>query len=327
MKKLLLFLAVAAGLAAAPKPDVTVALDGTGQYKSLQEAISAAPMRTDPAPPRWVILVKPGTYNERVYVQRERGNIHVIGEDTEKTVIAYNMHANMPGPDGKPIGTFRTPTVQIDGDGMIWENITFANTAGESGRTVDGLKVGQALALRADGDRLQFRHCRFLGWQDTILVNRGRHYFLDCYVEGSVDFIFGAATSYFDHCHLHQLREGFFTAASTPKDQPYGYVFADCKLTGAEGAHAYLGRPWRSFAKTIFLRSEMSAVVRPEGWNNWAKPDAEKTTYYGEFGSTGPGASPATRVAWSHQLTTDEASALTPEKVLAGTDGWNPKAP
>src|SRR5882757_4028306 len=215
IRYLALFLALAGLASAAPKPDVVVAADGSGQYTSLQDAISAAPMKTDPATPRWVIFVKAGTYHERIYVQRERGNIHVIGEDEAKTVIAYNMHARMPGPDGKEIGTFRTPTVQIDCDGMIWENLTLANTAGESRKIVDGLEVGQALALRADGDRLEFRHCRFLGWQDTILVNRGRHYFKDCYIEGSVDFIFGAATSYFDHCHIHQLRQGYLTAAST----------------------------------------------------------------------------------------------------------------
>ena len=158
-------------------------------------------------------------------------------------------------------------------------------------------------------------------------MNRGRHYFTDCYIEGTVDFIFGAATSYFDHCHIHQLRQGYLTAASTPKDQPYGYVFADCQVTGAEGAKTWLGRPWRNFAKTVFLRTEMSAVVQPEGWNNWSKTDAEKTTYYGEFASTGPGASPATRASWSHQLTAAEAATLTPEKVLAGADGWNPLAP
>ncbi len=325
IRSLALLLALAGLASATPKPDVIVALDGSGQYKSLQEAISAAPMKTDPATPRWVIFVKAGTYNERIYVQRERGNIHVIGEDRAKTVIAYNMHANMPGPDGKPIGTFRTPTVQVDGDGMIWENLTLANTIGESGKMVDGLKVGQALALRADGDRLEFRHCRFLGWQDAILTNRGRHYFFDCYIEGSVDFIFGAATAYFDHCHIHELREGYFTAASTPKDAPYGYVFADCQLTGAEGAHAYLGRPWRNFAKTIFLRTEMSAVVPAAGWNNWSKPDAELTTLYAEFGSTGPGANDAARVKWAKPLTAAEAATLTPAKVLAGHDGWNPQ--
>lgn len=313
--------------AAPPKPDVIVAADGSGQYTSLQEAISAAPMKTDPAAPRWVIFVKAGTYNERIYVQRERGHIRVIGEDTEKTVIAYNQHANLPGPDGKIIGTFRTPTVQVDGDGMIWENLTLANSAGESGKRPDGTTVGQALALRADGDRLEFRHCRFLGWQDTVLVNRGRHYFVDCYIEGSVDFIFGAATVYFDRCHIHALRDGFLTAASTPKGAPFGYVFADCKITGGEGVKTYLGRPWRVFAQTVFLRTEMSAAVRAEGWNNWNKPDAETTTFYAEFGSTGPGANPAARVPWAKPLTAAEAAALTPGKVLAGADGWNPAQP
>ncbi|MDI1247606.1 MAG: pectinesterase family protein [Lacunisphaera sp.] len=310
-------LATVALPAAAPQPDVTVAADGTGQYTSLQEAISAAPMKTDPATPRWVIFVKAGTYRERIYVQRERGNIHVLGEDRDKTVVVYNQHANLPGPDGKPIGTFRTPTVQIDGDGMIWENLTLANDAGP---------VGQALALRADGDRLEFRRCRFLGWQDTILVNRGRHYFADCYIEGHVDFIFGAATVFFDRCHIHVLKNGYITAASTPKDQPYGYVFADCRITGADGVQTYLGRPWRAYAQTVFLRTEMSAAVRAEGWNNWNKPDAENTTCYAEFGSTGPGANDAARVKWAKPLTVAEAAALTPHKVLAGADGWNPAA-
>ena len=213
--------------------DAVVAADGSGQYKSVQEAISAAPMRTGAADPSWVILVKPGTYQERVYVQRERGNITVTGEDAEKTIITFNLNATLPGPDGKPIGTFRTPTVQIDGDGMVWENLTIANSAGP---------VGQALALRVDGDRVVFKHCRFLGWQDTILVNRGRHYFADCYIEGHVDFIFGAATAYFERCHIHCLKDGYITAASTPEGQAHGFVFADCQITGADGREN-LSRP------------------------------------------------------------------------------------
>jgi pectinesterase len=300
---------------ASPKADVVVAADGTGNYTSLQEAISAAPMKTDPAAPRWVIFVKAGSYPERIYVQRERGQIHVIGEDAEKTIVTYGLHANLPGPDGKPIGTFRTPTLQIDGDGMIWENITLANSAGP---------VGQALALRADGDRLEFRHCRFLGWQDTILVNRGRHYFADCYIEGHVDFIFGGATAYFERCHVHCLRDGYITAASTPKDQPFGFVFANCKITGEPGVKTYLGRPWRDFAKTVFLHTEMSDVVRPEGWHNWNKPHAEQTTSYAEFGSSGAGAEAARRAKWTKPLSADEAAKLTRESVLAGADSWCP---
>jgi len=304
--------------AAAPAPDAIVALDGSGAYASVQDAISAAPMRTGHDEPRWTIFVKAGTYRERVYVQRERGNISVVGEDAAKTIITYDLHASLPGPDGKPIGTFRTPTVQIDGDGMIWENLTLANSAGP---------VGQALALRVDGDRVIFRHCRFLGWQDTILVNRGRQYFSDCYIEGHVDFIFGAATSYFDHCHIHCLKDGYVTAASTPEGQPYGFVFADCQLTGADGVKTYLGRPWRNFAKTVFLRTAMSAVVRREGWHNWDKPAAEKTTWYGEFASTGPGAGSTARVPWAKVLNAEEAAAFSPVRVLAGSDGWNPAKP
>jgi len=321
---LLALLCSAPLLRAAPQPDVIVAPDGSGQYTSLQEAISAAPMKTDPATPRWVIFVKAGTYRERIYVQRERGNIHVLGEDQVRTVVVYNQHANIPGPDGKPIGTFRTPTVQIDGDGMIWENHTLANAAGRPGPRPDGPPVAQALALRADGDRLEFRRVRFLGWQDTILVNRGRHYFTDCYIEGHVDFIFGAATSYFDRCHIHVLADGYITAASTPKEQDHGYVFADCRITGEEGVKTYLGRPWRDFAKTVFLRTEMSAAVRPEGWHNWKKPQAELTTFYAEFASTGLGASPDTRVPWARPLTAELAAGLTPRAVLGGADGWDP---
>ena len=314
------FLALLAGGAAtaraeAPKADAVVATDGSGDYKSLQDAISAAPMRTGATDPAWVIFVKAGTYRERVYVQRERGNILVRGEDAARTVITYDLHADVPGPDGKPIGTFRTPTVQIDGDGMVWENLTIANGAGP---------VGQAVALRVDGDRVIFRHCRFLGWQDTVLVNRGRLYFADCYIEGYVDFIFGAATAYFDRCEIHCLRDGYVTAASTPEGQPYGLVFADCTVTGDTGVKTYLGRPWRNFARTVFLRTALSEVVRPTGWSNWDKPAAEKTARYAEFACTGPGAGPAGRVPWAQKQESGDSSRYTPAAVLAGTDDWRP---
>ncbi len=300
-------------------PDVVVSADGDGDYTSLQEAIAKAPMRTGADDPRWVIRVKPGTYRERIYVQRERGRILVRGDDPLTTTVAFDLHAGVVGPDGKPIGTFATPTVQIDGDGMIWEDITLANTAGP---------VGQALALRADGDRLVFRRCRFLGWQDTVLVNRGRHYFEDCHIEGHVDFIFGAAIAFFARCHIHCLRDGYITAASTPEGAAHGYVFADCRVTTGEEVKkgVYLGRPWRNFARTVFLRTELAGNIRPEGWHNWNKPEAEQTTFYAEFASTGPGASPATRVPWAKTLTAGEADALTPDAVLAGPDGWQPSA-
>jgi pectinesterase len=307
-------------------PDAVVAPDGSGDFTSVQEAISRAPMRTGKSDPRWVILVKPGTYRERIHVQRERGNILVRGEEAAKSVIVFDQHANIPGPDGKIIGTFRTPTVWIDADGMIWENITLANDAGRPGPRDGGPPVGQALALRVDGERVIFRGCRFLGWQDTILTTRGRQYFVDCYIEGNVDFIFGGGTAYFDRCHIHCLADGYITAASTPEGEAHGFVFADCRITGDEGVHTYLGRPWRDFAKTVFIRTEMSDVVRPEGWHNWNKPGAEQTTFYREFGNTGSGSDPAGRAKWAPQLGTGEGARFTPTMVLRGADGWNPAA-
>ncbi|HZS03629.1 MAG TPA: pectinesterase family protein [Blastocatellia bacterium] len=309
----LVLLAACAGRALAA--DATVAPNGDGQFKSIHDAIMAAPQGLPSAEYPWVIHVKPGVYKELIYVQRERRYIRLEGEDAATTIITFNLNATLPGPDGKPIGTFRTPTVQVDGDGFSAENITFENSAGP---------VGQALALRVDADQVSFNNCRFLGWQDTILLNRGRQYFEDCYITGHVDFIFGGATAFFERCHIHVLRDGYITAASTPENQPYGFVFNNCRITGEPGVRTYLGRPWRGFAHTVFLNTEMSEVVRPEGWHHWTGPEREKTARYAEYHSTGAGSGDAARVRWARRLTADEAQALTREKVLGG---WNPKAP
>lgn len=176
-----------------------------------------------------------------------------------------------------------------------------------------------------DGDRATFRHCRFLGWQDTILLNRGRQYFENCDIAGAVDFIFGAATAWFEKCRIECLGDGYITAASTPVDQPFGFVFSNCEITGANpGVKIFLGRPWRIYAGTIFLNTEMSGVIRPEGWNDWKKTAAHTTARYAEFNSTGAGASPTNRPDWIKQLTKSEAEKITVQKVLGDNDGWNP---
>ena len=318
----LLMLVLSAGVAALPSAraaqsngritEVMVAQDGSGQFTNVQAAIMSVPMgfATNPV----VIRIKPGTYREVIYIQREKRFFHLVGEDAAKTVLTYNLNANMTGPDGKPIGTFRTPSVQIDAEDFTAENITFENSAGP---------VGQALAIRVDGDRAVFRNCRFLGWQDTILVNRGRHYFENCYIEGHVDFIFGGATCWFERCKIHCLRDGYITAASTPDTNQYGYVFSNCEITGVTGAKTYLGRPWRDFAAVAFLNTTMSEVVRPEGWNNWGKPEREKTTRYAEFGSTGAGANNSKRVKWAKPLNAAEARGITLPEVLGGIDHWD----
>lgn len=314
---LLISLGVCASEAKAFQADATVAPNGDGQFKSIQDAINAAPQTTSSTKP-WTIRIKPGIYKENIYVQREKRFVRLVGEDAAKTILTYNLNANILGQDGKPIGTFRTPSTVIDADDFTAENLTFENSAGP---------VGQALAIRLDGDRATFRNCRFLGWQDTILANRGRHYFEDCYIAGHVDFIFGGATVFFERCHIHCLRNGYITAASTPTEQPFGFVFSHCRITGeTPEVKTYLGRPWRAFASVIFLNTEMSDVVRPVGWHNWDKPDREKTSRYAEFKSTGPGAQKEARMPWSRQLSAAEARSITVEKVLDGIDKWNPTA-
>ena len=293
--------------------DIVVAQDGSGQFKTVQEAIMSVPAGTAANPV--TIRIKPGTYKELIYIQHEKRFFRLIGENATTTILTFDLHANIVGKDGKPIGTFRTPSTVVDADDFIAENLTFENSAGP---------VGQALAIRVDGDRVVFRNCRFLGWQDTVLLNRGRQYFEDCYIAGHVDFIFGAATAFFERCHIHSLRSGYITAASTYDYHPYGFVFSRCKLTGEPDARTYLGRPWRDFSNVIFLNTEMTGVVRPEGWNNWNIPAREKTVRYAEFNSSGSGASPQTRVQWSRQLTKAQAKRITVSSVLSGTDGWNP---
>jgi pectinesterase len=294
---------------------VTVAQDGSGQFTNVQDAIMSVPMgyATNPV----VIRIKPGIYQEQLYLQREKRFFRLVGENATNTILTFALHANLPGPDGKPIGTFRTPSTLVDAEDFTAENLTFANSAGP---------VGQALAIRLDGDRAVFRNCRFLGWQDTILVNRGRHYFENCYIEGHVDFIFGGATCWFERCHIHCLRDGYITAASTPDTNAHGYVFNRCEITGAPGVKTYLGRPWRDFAATIFMNCKLSEVVRPEGWHNWGKPAREQTTRYAEFNNTGPGADSGQRVRWARPLTPAAAAAITLPRVLGGADGWNPLA-
>ena len=305
----------AAAVRAAP-PDVIVAADGTGTFKTIREAIETAPQLARETGERYTILVKPGIYRELVYVQREKRFITLVGENAEKTILSFDLSAGLPGPDDKPMGTFRTPTLTVDADDFTIENLTIENAAGAR---------GQALALRADGDRVTYRRCRFLGWQDTILVNRGRHYFEDCHIEGAVDFIFGAGTAFFERCTLRCVGPGYITAASTPDFQAFGFVFSRCTITGANpDIRTFLGRPWRDYAKTVFLETEMSAVVQPAGWDNWKKPAAEKTTFFAEYASTGLGASTDERVKWSRQLSATEAANYTRANVLAGADGWDP---
>lgn len=300
--------------AVSAQTNLYVAAGGGAQFRSVQQAIMSVPSGSRENPV--IIHIAPGIYRELIYVQREKQFFKLVGENSTNTILTFGLYAGMTNLDGKPIGTFRTPSTTIDADDFTAENLTFENSAGP---------VGQALALRVNGDRVAFRHCRFLGWQDTIFLDRGRQYFEDCDIAGHVDFIFGAATAWFEKCHINCLGNGYITAASTPADQPYGFVFLHCTIAGNQpGVKTFLGRPWRLHASTIFLNCEMSDAVRPAGWFDWKKPEAHQTARYAEFNSAGPGADPRQRVSWAKSLTADEAGRITVEQVLGGSDHWNP---
>ncbi len=305
-----LFLFIA-GLSA--QTNLYVAADGSAQFTSVQSAIMSVPSGSRENPV--VIHIAPGVYKELIYVQREKSCFRLVGSSPTNTILTFNLYAGITNAEGHPIGTFKTPSTTIDADDFCAENLTFENSAGP---------VGQALAIRVDGDRASFRHCRFLGWQDTILLNRGRQYFEDCYIAGHVDFIFGAATAWFEKCEIHALRDGYLTAASTPVNVPYGFIFSNCRITAEPNVKTLLGRPWRIYASTIYLNCDLSQAVRPAGWFDWNKPEAHQTVRYAEFNSGGAGASPGTRPDWARQLTESEARKITISRVLGGTDNWVP---
>lgn len=321
MKKLIiLFAAIISSVAidAANKYDnpdtLFVARDGTAEFRTINEAVEVCRAFMEY---HKVIFVKKGVYKEKVIIPSWLTHIEICGEDAENTIITYDDHANIRLPEtGKPMGTFRTFTVKVEGSYITFKNITIENNAA---------RLGQAVALHTEGDHLLFIGCRFLGNQDTVYTGVGgtRLYFKDCYIEGTTDFIFGPSTAWFEGCTIFSKINSYVTAASTPADVAYGYVFNKCKLTAAEGAtKVYLGRPWRPYAYTLFMNCELGSHILPAGWYNWDNADNEKTARYLEYNNTGAGAAKAERAPWSRQLTKKEAAKITIENVLGNENGW-----
>lgn len=318
---LLFFILILAASAAQAQTDATfltavVAKDGSGDFTTIQAAMAKIGMGTSDKPA--TIYVRKGVYRELVYAQREKRYVRLIGEDPQTTILVHGLHAKMTGLDGEKIGTFRTPTFFIDADDFTVENMTIQNDAGP---------VGQALAITVNGDRVLFRNCRFLGHQDTVFLNRGRQYFEGCSIEGTTDFLFGGATAWFENCDIRSLDSSYLTATATPPEAAFGFIFNACRISVAEGEASYLGRPWRDHAATLFMRCELGAGIRPEGWHNWDKSWREGTCRYLEYRNTGPGAERSGRVSWARELTPNEADLITPATALGGCDGWDPTLP
>ena len=345
-------------------------------FPTIQNALDHHPFATDGG--RVYIEIAPGTYHERIIITQNHTNITLVGtgKSPEEVVITNSLNAKTAG------GTFFTETVEANGPGFEADNLTMENTAGNT---------GQAVALANRSDRSVIKHCRLLGHQDTLFADYGRQYYVDSYIEGGVDYIFGNAAAVFDHDELHSNGPGFVTAQSrTDPNQPTGYIILNSRVTanltpattpgapshaqrevgmqessagttagapsqgvpseparggGSElrsggsdastpGAKSIasahntigLGRPWRTYSRVIYINTSLPAEMNPAGWNNWGNPANERTAYYAESNSTGPGASPSTRAPWSHQLTPAETKQYLPQTFLAGPDHWDPIA-
>lgn len=295
---------------------IIVARDGTGHFRTVDDAIEVCRAFMEY---HKVIFVKKGVYKEKLIIPSFLTNIEICGEDRDNTIITYDDHANVNMANNRKLGTFRTYTLKIEGNDITIKNITIENNAA---------KLGQAVALHTEGDRLKFINCRFLGNQDTIYtgVEGTRLYFKDCYIEGTTDFIFGPSIAWFENCVIKNKSNSYITAASTPKDQPYGYIFNNCRIIADEGVEkCYLGRPWRPYAYTLFMNCELGKHIRPTGWDNWRNPENEKTARYMEYNNSGEGAATKERCAWAKQLTKKEAAKITVQEVFSINNTWDPQ--
>ncbi|WP_321286933.1 pectinesterase family protein [uncultured Sunxiuqinia sp.] len=292
--------------------DFVVSKDGSGDFTTVQEAIDAVPhFRKE----RTTIFIKNGVYKEKLILPSSKNKVTFIGESVENTLITNDDYASKENYFGEEMGTTGSSGFYVFGNDFTAENITFENSAG---------LVGQAVAVRVSGDRIFFNNCRFWGNQDTLYPQgeNSRQYYKNCYIEGTVDFIFGWSTAVFEDCEIFCKAPGYVTAASTLEETPFGFVFLHCKITGdAPAGSVYLGRPWRPYAKTAFIECELSEVIKEEGWHNWGKEEAEKKSTYVEYQNRGEGANPEKRVAWAPQLTKEQRANYTLENIF---DGWMP---
>lgn len=293
---------------------ITVAKDGSGNYKTVQAALDATPYNNKKPS---VIYIKKGIYKEVITIDATKNFISLIGENKYNTIITFNNHAGTKLPNGDTLNTWTCATAFIYGNNFSAENITFENNA--------GFTAGQAVALRVEGNRASFKNCRIVGFQDVLFLSGSgvKHFFKDCYIEGTTDFIFGAATAVFKNSYIHSKKNSHITAASTNSIIPYGFVFFNCRLTADSTTNKVsLGRPWSPTANVTYINCWMENHIIPEGWNNWRNSANETTARYAEYKSTGPGANPAQRVKWSRQLSDDEVKKYTIKNIFGN---WNPE--
>lgn len=291
---------------------ITVAKDGSGDFTSIQKAIESC--KSFPYQ-QITVYIKNGVYNEKVLIPEWNPKITLMGQSRDRTVIVYGdyFHKINKGPNS----TFYTATLTVQGNELLAENLTIENNAGP---------VGQAIALDVDADKCSFVNCKITGNQDALYVagENFRNYFNKCFIEGTTDFIFGGATALFDSCTIICKANSYITAASTTKNTSYGFVFKNCHIKASPQVNkVYLGRPWRKYAKVVFINCAMGAFIAPEGWKDWNT--SQKTVFYAEYHSTGKGADSAGRVSWSHQLTKQAMEKYTVKNIFTvNENAWEP---
>jgi len=304
--------------------EITVAQDGSGKYKTIQEAVNSV---RDLGQWQVIIHIKKGVYKEKLIIPSWKTRISLIGEDKTNTIITNGDFSGKSYSNGSDafglskFSTYNSYTVLVQGNDFVAENLTIQNTAGP---------VGQAVALHVEADRVRIKGCNILGHQDTLYTAtaQSRQFYQNCYIEGTTDFIFGEATAVFKNCIIKSLSNSFITAAATSKEQKFGYVFFNCELIADSATKVYLGRPWRPYAKTVFINCSLGKHILAEGWNAWKGdkmfPDKEKTVFYAEYKNSGAGAAHKNRVPWAQELTDKQIKLYTTYNILAGTDQWHP---
>ncbi len=296
---------------------IIVAADGSGDHTTIQSAFNSIPVNnTKPV----IVYVRNGIYKQKLVLDSSKRFITLLGENKFNTIISYNDHAGRITSAGDTINTYSSHSFLAAADDFTAKNISFENPA--------GFTAGQAVAVQVKGDRVKFINCRFTGNQDVLFTSQAgtRQYFENCYIEGTTDFIFGASTAWFEQCHIHSKKNSHVTAASTPKESRFGYVFNDCIVTGDTSLHnVSLGRPWGPFANVVYMNCFIGAHIKVQGWSNWNNTDRFKTARFAEYNNYGPSSPSQHRLPWIKQLSEEEANAFSIKNVLGNWDPENEK--
>ncbi|HEY6957074.1 MAG TPA: pectinesterase family protein [Flavisolibacter sp.] len=314
MKHLFVLLFFFSSIVLYAQKKIVVAQDGSGNFKTVQNALNSIPANNKKPV---TIYVKNGVYKEKLFLDSSRPFITLVGQDKFNTILTFDDHTGKVSPKGDTINTRTSSSFLIKANNFTARDITFQNNA--------GFTAGQAVAVEADGDRDAFFNCRFLGFQDVLFTNNdnSHQYYKNCYIEGTTDFIFGSSTVWFEQCHIHSKKNSHVTAAATPKEHEFGYIFNDCVLTGDSTLHSVsLGRPWRPYAAVVYIHCYIGQQIMPQGWANWNKTDNYKTTRYAEYKNYGPGAAISQRVDWSKQLSDQEVKTYTLKNIFGN---WDPE--